>query len=113
MKISGLIVMAFFVGLAVNVPMVLFGASRQTLLIVDFVLAGLWFLNQGKVVESIFEKLLIYGLVFSMWSILGLVIVVVLALLSFDMHLPSSAYVIACTGLFGVVREIFKSPAND
>lgn len=113
MKISALIAMAFFVGLAVNGPMIMFGASRSTLLIVDVVLAGLWFLNQWKAADRIFETLWTYGFLFTMWSMLGLVIVVALALLSFDMHLPNSAYVIVCIGLFGIVREIFKSSAKE
>jgi hypothetical protein len=44
---------------------------------------------------------------------LGLLIVVILSLLSFDMQLPGSAYVIAATGLFGVVREMSKSSSEN
>lgn len=113
MKIAAFIAMAFFIGLAVNAPLVMFGASRSTLLIIDVILAGLWLANQDRDTESIFVKFWIYGFVFSLWSVIGLLVVIVLALLSFDMHLPNSAYVIAGTGLFGVLREISKAPVND
>lgn len=113
MKVASFIAMALFVGFAVNVPLLLLGASRSTLLIVDVVLAGVWFFNHDSATDGLFQTLLVYGLVFSLWSVVGLVIVVTLSLLSFNMHLPNSAYVIACTGLFGVVREIAKSSSKN
>lgn len=113
MKVTSFIAIAIFVGFAVNVPLILMGASRSTLLIVDVVLAGLWFFNHDSAADDVFQTFLVYGFIFSLWSVLGLLIVVILSLLSFDMKLPGSAYVIAATGLFGVVREMSKSSSEN
>ena len=113
MKIAGFGALFLLVGLAINLPLILLGVSRETLLVVDLVIAAVWALlpsdERGDSAERLLSSLFEYGIIFTMWAVIGLIAIVILGLLSTGIHPPYSFYIIAAFGVVGVVRAMMKS----
>ena len=103
---------------AVAVPLLLSGVSREAVWPIALVCAALLLIARaGGSVQNFMGGLFIYGIIFSVWCVAGVVLVVFLALFFFDIRPPLSLFIVAGVGVFGVVRELNKSkptpPAGD
>ena len=101
----------FAVGLAF--PLILLGAPKEAVWPIALVCGAILLaVRPGGTVERFMSGLFSYGLVFSTWCVLGVIVCIPLALVFSGFRAPTPLYVVLAFGLFGVIRELAKPPVQ-
>jgi len=112
-KLLGWLALGCGFALAVGMPLILAGVDKSYVWpIALFCSAVLLIARPGGTVERCLSLLFSYGIVLSIWCVVGVLLVVLLGLVFSNVRPPDSLVIVAAVGAYGVYREIQKERRN-
>lgn len=99
----------FFAG-AIGIPLMLVGVDQHFVWPIALIFsAGLIAARPGGTAEKCLSFLCSWGLVFSIWCVVGFLLVIFLGFIFSNLGPPDSLFIVAFVGLYGVYREVQSS----
>ncbi|MBM3344321.1 MAG: hypothetical protein FJY56_19745 [Betaproteobacteria bacterium] len=113
-KVIGWFAVAIAFVFATAYPLLLLGFPKEVIWPVSLACGGLLLASRpGGTVEIFLTKLLVHGITFSLWCILGIGVLIVLNIFGADLRPPESLFLIGVIGVIGAVRTAIKENEKD